>query len=334
MATSKKQRLIDYYREQGPRRLIRRLFKFFFKIYLFTSLFLVLGTPFLFNTFEYSKNLNQKKFAALVTDSSAIKKQLKPKTEKKYLGQMKPTEYSICYVHGFSASRMELEPVISNVAKNLKANLFFTRLKAHGYKDPQVLKTVKAQDWINDTQECFEVAKRTGKKMILIGTSTGGSLVSLLAAQNLYQPYALILVSPNFGLKDKKSFLLAGYLGDHIAKFVFDNQRSFKALNKMHESYWTTSYPAEVLKQLMIVTMAAKNLDFSKIKTPTFIAYAEKDEILEISEIKKAYEKIKVHKKLVTDQIFESHVFAGDALSPIGTELLTEDILNFIRSIN
>ena len=44
----------------------------------------------------------------------------------------KQAEYSIIYLHGFSASRQEISPVMEKVADALGANLFFTRLSGHG----------------------------------------------------------------------------------------------------------------------------------------------------------------------------------------------------------
>ena len=56
---------------------------------------------------------------------------LRPNIEKKILWAQKPsfkTKISLVFIHGFSASRAELSPVIERVAKELKANIFFTRL--------------------------------------------------------------------------------------------------------------------------------------------------------------------------------------------------------------
>src|SRR5262245_22775702 len=39
---------------------------------------------------------------------------------------------AIVYLHGFSATRAELSPVVERVADSLGANAFFTRLAAHG----------------------------------------------------------------------------------------------------------------------------------------------------------------------------------------------------------
>ena len=45
------------------------------------------------------------------------------------------TSLSIVFIHGFSATRVELSPVIEEVAKSLGANVFFTRLTGHGQEN-------------------------------------------------------------------------------------------------------------------------------------------------------------------------------------------------------
>jgi hypothetical protein len=42
------------------------------------------------------------------------------------------TPWAVVYLHGFSASRLETAPVADHVAKQLGANLFYTRLSGHG----------------------------------------------------------------------------------------------------------------------------------------------------------------------------------------------------------
>ena len=82
---------------------------------------------------------------------------LRPNTEKKIIWADKSsikTKISLVFIHGFSASRFELNPVIENVAKELGANIFFTRLTGHG-QDGQSLADATLKDWIKDTEEAI-----------------------------------------------------------------------------------------------------------------------------------------------------------------------------------
>ena len=70
-----------------------------------------------------------------IASSEAKVSNLRPNIEKKILWADKinqKTPKSIVFIHGFSATRVELSPVIENVAKALGANVFFTRLTGHG----------------------------------------------------------------------------------------------------------------------------------------------------------------------------------------------------------
>ena len=56
------------------------------------------------------------------------------------------TALSLVYLHGFSASRKDITPVVEALASTLGANAFLTRLAAHGRTSPAEFATVTAQD--------------------------------------------------------------------------------------------------------------------------------------------------------------------------------------------
>lgn len=333
MSKSLLRRFKEFQFEYGFTRLFRSLFKKLILLLIPFQLFMIFGTPFYFQNFNYNIDLKNKKFAELVTDPAFIKDRLKRNTEKLYVGKMSKAEFSICYIHGFSASRREIEPVVSNVGRLLGgANIFFTRLKGHGYENPDIFKTVKAQDWIQDAIECVEVAARTGEKVILMGTSIGGSLAALVARNTNYKIHSLILISPNFGLKDERAFLLAGTYGGYIADYIFKGVRSFKAKNEEHKNAWTTSYPSSILKEVMRITIAANQIDASKIFVPTFLAFSKTDEILDLNAMDQKYLQITVNKRMDADSNYTEHVIAGDIMNPKGTPQLQKNIYSFIKA--
>src|SRR5688572_11979025 len=57
------------------------------------------------------------------------------------------TPLSLVYLHGFSASRKEVSPVLENVGRALGANVFFTRLRGHGV-DQEAMGKVQVRDWL------------------------------------------------------------------------------------------------------------------------------------------------------------------------------------------
>ena len=87
------------------------------------------------------------------------------------------TPLSIVYIHGFSASKGEVRPLPDDVADLLDANLFYTRLTGHG-QDGAAMTQGSVNAWINDYEEALAIGRAIGDKVIVISTSTGGSLAA------------------------------------------------------------------------------------------------------------------------------------------------------------
>jgi len=120
------------------------------------------------------------------------------------------TPQVLVYVHGFSASAQELRPVPDLMADALGANLVYMRLAGHG-RSGEAMATATAQAWMTDLAEALAVARQVGDEVILISTSTGGTLVALAALQPelMRQVKGVIFVSPNFAIGDPLAPLLS-----------------------------------------------------------------------------------------------------------------------------
>lgn len=269
---------------------------------------------------------------SLASEPEELLPLIKDQNHKRLLQVSEKTPWSICYVHGFTASPMELSPVVEEIAQELGANLFLTRLSGHGLKDSEPMGQVKAQDWINDALECLTVAQSLGEKTLLMGTSFGGTLSTLVTLNAPQPPDALVLVSPNFGIKDKASFLLGGALGKTLTKILFGTHREFKAENELHGYHWTTRHPASALQEFMKATLALKKQDYNRLKAPTLIAYSPEDEVLDVEEIRKFYAKIKPQVKLlISEPEWDQHVLAGDIVNPKGNRALKFYVIDFLN---
>jgi esterase/lipase len=126
---------------------------------------------------------------------------LKPGTEAKIVWHeevQRPTDYAIVYLHGFRASHPEGHPVHQEIAKHFGCNLFLSRMEEHGVISDYPLLNLTEEKLLRSARFAFEIGRRIGKKVILMGTSTGGSLSLYLAAQRKFQKTisALILYSP------------------------------------------------------------------------------------------------------------------------------------------
>ena len=184
----------------------------------------------------------------LIEDSENEILNIRPDTEKKIIwaNQNKvKTKISLIFIHGFSATRAELDPVIEMLGKKLNANIFFTRLRGHGL-DGEALAEATFDDWMIDTKEAIDIGNAIGDSLILIGCSTGCSLIHA-NLQYTENALAIIYVSPNFGPKSFFGQLLRIPGAKWFIPFIFGKEYSFVPRNADHARCWTTSYPIRAL---------------------------------------------------------------------------------------
>jgi len=113
------------------------------------------------------------------------------------------TTWSVVYLHGFSATRQEAAPLVEYIADSLHANLFEVRLQGHGLPADS-LATASARQWIRDAESALTAGAALGDSVLLIGTSTGGTLAAWLATEPDSLRPALrrvVLISPNFAVR-------------------------------------------------------------------------------------------------------------------------------------
>ena len=188
------------------------------------------------------------------------------------------TSLSIVFIHGFSATRVELSPVIEEVAKSLGANVFFTRLTGHG-QDGIALSDATFDDWISDTNEAIRIGEVIGDEVILIGSSTGCSLIHcILEVQKKVK--SVIYVSPNFGPSSYKGHFLRLPGAKWFIPLILGNEHSFTPKNSEHARCWTTRYPTKALFPVKDSVVAASLANHSKIKLPILFWFSDYDKVV------------------------------------------------------
>ena len=242
------------------------------------------------------------------------------------------TSVAFSYLHGFSASRGEISPVLENVSKKLRANVFFSRLTGHGM-DGSALAKVEARSYIDDGYEALAVAKRIGEKAILVGTSTGGAIATWMAG-NHAEIDGLVLISPNFGLKDKNSWILHHPWGVTLAKLLVGPERSWDPENPLVAKFWTNRYPLESLIPMLAVTDDLKAKDLRNITVPVLVLYTPHDERVDTSLTEKYFSEIgSSEKEIIRMENAKHHVLAGDAVSPENNEFVISQIIRFTTKL-
>lgn len=190
------------------------------------------------------------------------------------------TDYSIVYLHGFSASQGEGDPVHRDIARRFHCNLYLPRLAGHGLDTADPFIDFSAESYWESAKEALAVGKQIGKKVILMGTSTGGTLALLLAA-DYPDVHSLVLLSPNIKINDPNSWLLNNHWGLQVARTVLNSDYiESKDQRAIYKQYWYSKYRIEgavQLQELLEETMVESN--FQKVKQPVLMLYYYKDKV-------------------------------------------------------
>lgn len=242
-----------------------------------------------------------------------------------------PTPVSIVYLHGFSASRRDLSPVVEDLGRALGANIYFARLKAHGLKSGEEFANVTAQDWIDDAREAIAIGHRIGEKVILVGISTGALLASLVTLESDRSTIAgLVLISPLFGFKDWRAQFASGLLGPWLVRRVAGATRSFPVEGDASAYIWTHTYSTHAIVALSELVNYSRHVSFVTMGVPTLILYTHNDSVVSLSAIQDRFSEIRDPRKLLVDlPTATRHEFAGP-LVPDNNLPTTAAILDFL----
>ncbi len=276
----------------------------------------------------------------------AIFDDIKPETEKKIIWfgdsngsgkNKKQTNFSVVYLHGFSASRQEVSPLTENIAQALGANLFLTRLTGHG-RSNDAMADVTVEELLADSIEALEIGKRIGKRVIVIGTSTGAALATWLAAYEKTDALAaVVLLSPNYGLRDPKSVWLLKPAAKIWLPLIEGRQYEFAPDGDLQSQFWTWRYPTVALIPMMKLVSYVTALPLDNIMAPALVLYSPEDEVVDVGKIKSVYQRLGSQVKQIEViegvQSSQHHILAGDILAPATTPHVESIIMSFLSRV-
>lgn len=190
------------------------------------------------------------------------------------------TPVSIVYLHGFSASEMEGNPVHRDIARRFGANLYLARLDGHGIDTSEPLLHMTATGLLRDARQALAIGRQLGDKVILVGTSTGGTLALTLAAQFPKEVFAVINLSPNISINEAMIEMVDAPWGLQISRLVSGGDYAVSTPKYPDQpKYWFSKYRLEAvveLQNLIDNTMLAKT--FRAIRQPVLTLYYYKNE--------------------------------------------------------
>ncbi|MBX9457786.1 MAG: alpha/beta fold hydrolase [Rhizobium sp.] len=247
------------------------------------------------------------------------------------------TPIAIVYIHGFSASPGEMRPLPDLIAAEMGANLYFTRLAGHGTTTrPMADASVNA--WVNDFAEALAIGERLGDRVVIMGTSTGGALTTWALAQPAFRDRieAVILCSPNFGVRAFGASLLTLPFAREISRLVLGETRSFEPQSHLQRLYWTTTYPVEAILPMAETVRLAVNAPVEQIGTPALFLISPDDAVVDPAITRGIAARWGGSWKLLEVQGVEDpsrHVLAGDAMSPATTEPVAAAASDWLRNV-
>lgn len=252
------------------------------------------------------------------------------------------TEFSIVYLHGFGASYRDGYPVNLQIADTLQANIFLSRLPGHGMMPEEALENFSAKAAWKTAKEALAIGKRIGKKVIVMSTSTGGTLAIKLAATHPEEVHILINMAPYIEDDVNGSFLLNSPWGYELAHLVsFGDHMEIEHEKEKATQYFDTIYPSEALVELQVLLASLiSRKTFREVSCPVLTLYyhenfLQEDEHVEVEVYPRVHRLFSTPpslKKLVSLEKPENH-FIGSGIKSENTMVVVKEIMEFLREI-
>lgn len=208
------------------------------------------------------------------------------------------TEYVLLYLHGFSASWYEGYPVNKAFADSLNCNAYYARLAEHGLQDDKALLHMTPKRLYDSAKEALLIAHTLGQKVIIMSTSTGGTLSLMLAADFPDLVDALVMYSPNIRIRQKAAQLLANPWGLKVAELSEGGNMRHIEASELTARYWYLDYRVEAMVYLQqLLNERMDKFTFEKVSCPVFVGYYYKDkqhqdDVVSVEAILKMYDRL------------------------------------------
>ena len=245
------------------------------------------------------------------------------------------TDIAVVYIHGFSATKHEIRPVPDQIAKSLKANLFYTRLAGHG-QSAESFANATVQQWADDYAEAIAVGRRLGERILVISTSTGSTLATLASSdiQMSKDIIGLVMLSPNFATQSLPSWVANMPWAESLLPLIGGEERSWEPINEEQAKWWTTTYPMKAIFPMFELLQRVEAIDKSTIKVPAYFIYSPYDQVIvpaAIENVANQWGGSVKHMRVTSDTDPSHHVITGDIVSPANTKMVVDAILDWVK---
>jgi esterase/lipase len=264
-----------------------------------------------------------------ITETEKMEKGIKLDNEARIIwadsAQKQKTKIAFLYIHGFSASQEEGDPVHKNIAKQFGGNLYLARLAGHGvWLGDSTMVNLTADDLYNSAEKALAIAKKLGDSVIILSTSFGSAL-SLQLASVHPEIKAVVTYSPCIKIFDDNAELIDNPWGMQLGKLITGSYyRDIKPENPEHDKYWNMHYHMKgILSIQNFMTNTMNSSTFKKITCPVFMGYyfkneTEQDKVVKVSAMLKMFDELGTAAGLKRKVVFPNagnHVLASPVLS-------------------
>lgn len=288
-------------------------------------------------------NADLRMLEASIIEKERSNPQIRPDNESRiiwYDSIPQKTAYSIVYLPGFMASWAEGEPIHRELAQRYGCNLYLPRLHLYGLKGDDSTVEFNVDSLLSSAAEALAVGKQLGEKVILMSTSTGGTLSLLLAAEDP-EIAGLIAYSPNIAIANSAAFLLNGPWGLQIARQVNGGlYRTYEAPAD-YSRYWQTTYRLEALVELEnLLEYGMTETTFAKVKQPFFLGYyykseEEQDDVVSVAGMQEMFRQISTPDSLKREVAFPNvgHHILASYLKSRDLESVRKSTFEFVEEV-
>ena len=266
------------------------------------------------------------------------KHKLKPDNEARIVwfdSTKQKTEYSVVYIHGFSASQKEGDPVHLAFARKFGCNLYLARMADHGIDTTEQLLNFTPDRWWASSKEALAIGKAIGKKVIVMSTSTGGTMALILAATYPNDVHAMINMSPNIAINDPSAWMLNDPWGLQLARLVIGGKSRMFPKDSLKDAYWNNPYRLESVVQLEeLVEDKMNRKTFEKVRCPSLTLYYYKNEQEQDPTVKVSAMK-EMNQQLATpDNLKVMVAIPGAGGHVLGSSIVSKDIAGVSKAID
>ncbi len=192
--------------------------------------------------------------------------------------------------------------------------------------------------WEADVAEALAIGAALGDEVIVMGCSTGCTLLTTALARGA-RAKGIVHLSPNFGLRNIAAHMLLQMPGVRTwGPWLVGKERSFEPISEDHAKYWTVRYDTQAVFTMAEAVRAAMGSPIEGITVPAYFAYGETDQVVSPKKTRSVMARWggPVTRDILVqgpDDDPDGHVLAGDVFSPKQTDALSVRIIGWARGL-